>query len=772
MKKLFSAALFTCAALLSCTNGELPVAEYQVIPLPQEIIKEKGDGFVLDKSTCIVYKGDETMKRNAELLAGYVKESTGLDLTVTDVETAGAITISTGEAGENAEGYKLTADSEGIEITGASPAGVFYGIQTLRKSLPIVEGGKILLPAVTINDSPRFPYRGAHLDVSRHFFTTDSIKRFIDMLALHNLNRFHWHLTDDQGWRIEIKKYPKLTTVAAQRDETVIGRNTPEYDGKHYGPFFYTQDECREIVAYAAERHITVIPEIDLPGHMQAALAAYPEYGCTGGPYEVWKMWGVSDNVLCAGNDATLKFIEDVLSEVIEVFPSEYIHIGGDECPKTQWEKCPKCQARIKSLGIKGDKKHSAEMYLQSFVINHAEKFLNSKGRQIIGWDEILEGGLAPNATVHSWRGVEGGIEAAKQGHDCIMSPTTFMYFDYYQTKYTDNEPLAIGGYVPVEKVYSFEPVNDTLSVDVQKHIIGVQANLWSEYVPTYSHVEYMELPRMAALCEVQWCKPENKDFNSFKQRLLPLLNLYDKKQYNYAKHILDIEEEFGIDTEKGVVTVSLKTLDNMPVYYTLDGSEPTTASAKCEGVLEIDKSCTLKAKGIGERGETRLFTEEIAFSKATAKPIKLLQPIHKNYTFKGETTLVDGLKGNPNYRTGRWLGFCETDLEAVIDLKKEEEISNLKFNTSVDKGDWVFDVLGITVSVSDDGENFTDVFDRTYPDLTAKDENRIYEHNVDFAPVKARYVKIKALSDRDMPAWHPATGYPAFIFVDELEIN
>ena len=772
MKKLFSAALFTCAALLSCTNRELPVAEYQVIPLPQEIIEEKGDGFVLDKSTCIVYKGDETMKRNAELLAEYVKESTGLDLAITDVETAGAITISTGEAGENAEDYILTADSEGVEITGASPAGVFYGIQTLRKSLPIVEGGEILLPAVTINDSPRFPYRGAHLDVSRHFFTTDSIKRFIDMLALHNLNRFHWHLTDDQGWRIEIKKYPKLTTVAAQRDETVIGRNTPEYDGKHYGPFFYTQEECREIVAYAAERHITVIPEIDLPGHMQAALAAYPEYGCTGGPYEVWKMWGVSDNVLCAGNDATLKFIEDVLSEVIEVFPSEYIHIGGDECPKTQWEKCPKCQARIKSLGIKGDKKHSAEMYLQSFVINHAEKFLNSKGRQIIGWDEILEGGLAPNATVHSWRGVEGGIEAAKQGHDCIMSPTTFMYFDYYQTKYTDSEPLAIGGYVPVEKVYSFEPVNDTLSADVQKHIIGVQANLWSEYVPTYSHVEYMELPRMAALCEVQWCKPENKDFNSFKQRLLPLFNIYDKKQYNYAKHILDIEEEFGIDTEKGVVTVSLKTLDNMPVYYTLDGSEPTTASAKCEGMLEINKSCTLKAKGIGERGETRLFTEEITFSKATAKPIRLLQPIHKSYTFKGEITLVDGLKGNPNYRTGRWLGFCETDLEAVIDLKKEEEISNLKFNTSVDKGDWVFDVLGITVSVSNDGENFTDVFDRTYPDLTAKDENRIYEHNVDFAPIKARYVKIKALSDRDMPAWHPAVGYPAFIFVDEIEIN
>lgn len=772
MKKIFLGALFICSALLSCTNPELPTAKYQVVPLPQEIIEEAGDGFVLDNSTCIVYSGDAEMKRNAELLAEYIKEKTNLELTVTDVAAEGAITLAVGKVGENAEGYSLTVDAKGVNITGASPAGVFYGMQTLRKALPITEGGKIGLPAVTINDYPRFSYRGAHLDVSRHFFTTDSIKRFVDMLALHNLNRFHWHLTDDQGWRIEIKKYPELTTIAAQRDETVIGKNSPEYDGKHYGPFFYTQEECREIVAYAAERHITVIPEIDLPGHMQAALAAYPQYGCTGGPYEVWKMWGVSDNVLCAGNDATLSFIEDVLSEVIEVFPSEYIHIGGDECPKTQWEKCPKCQARIKALGIKGDDKHTAEMYLQSFVINHAEKFLNSKGRQIIGWDEILEGGLAPNATVHSWRGVEGGIEAAKQGHDCIMSPTTFMYFDYYQTKYTDDEPLAIGGYVPVEKVYSFEPINDTLAVDVQKHIIGVQANLWTEYVPTYSHVEYMELPRMAALCEVQWCKPENKDFNDFKQRLLPLIKLYDKKQYNYAKHILDIEEEFSTDVEKGAIVVSLKTLDNTPVYYTLDGSEPTTASAKYEAPIEIKQSCTLKAKGIGERGETRLFTEEITFSKATAKPIKLLQPIHRNYTFKGDITLVDGLKGNPNYRTGRWLGFCTTDLEAVIDLKNEEEISSVKFNTSVDKGDWVFDVLGITVSVSNDGENFTDVFDQTYPDLTAEDENKIYEHKVEFEPVKTRYVKVKALSDRDMPDWHGGKGYPAFIFVDELEIN
>ena len=774
MKRTFLSLLAVCCALISCNKGGTPTADYNVIPLPQEISMADGAGFELNKSTVIAYNGDDAMERNAQLLAQYIKESTGLELAVAESEAIAnkAINLVIDNACEQSEGYRMSVTKENVEIAAPTAAGVFYGIQTLRKSLPTAACTKVELPAVTINDYPRFAYRGAHLDVSRHYFTTDSIKRFIDMLAMHNMNRFHWHLTDDQGWRIEIKKYPKLTTVAAQRDETVIGRNSGEYDGQHYGPFFYTQEECREIVAYAAERHITVIPEIDLPGHMQAALAAYPEYGCTGGPYEVWKMWGVSDNVLCAGNDATLKFIEDVLDEVVEVFPSEYIHVGGDECPKTQWEQCPKCQARIKALGIKGDDKHSAEMYLQSFVINHAEKHLNSKGRQIIGWDEILEGGLAPNATVHSWRGIEGGIEAAKQGHDCIMSPTSFMYFDYYQTTYTDDEPLAIGGYVPVEKVYSFEPMHESLTPEEQKHIIGVQANLWSEYVPTFSHVEYMELPRMAALCEVQWCNPEKKDFNNFKQRLMPLLKLYEVQGYNYAKHILDIEPEFGTDTERGVLTVTLKVVDDTPIYYTLDGTEPTEASALYTAPIEITGACTFKAKGIGKRGATRTLTEEFFFNKATAKPITLLQDIHKNYTFKGAITLVDGLKGTPNYRTGRWLGFCLTDLEAVIDLKQEEEISRVSFNTSVDKGDWVFDLLGLTVSVSNDGENYTTVFDEEYPDLTAEDENRIYEHKAEFEPTKARYVKIMALSDRDMPAWHPAVGYPAFIFVDELEIN
>ncbi len=760
--------LLSCG-LIACNNT--PTANYQIVPLPQEITVAEGSGFTLDETIVIAYQGDEEMKRNATFLAEYIKEKVGLDLPVTDQPAGKAITLSVSNSGDNPEGYHLTVNTDGVTIAGASPAGVFYGIQTLRKALPVTKG-KAKLPAVEINDYPRFSYRGAHLDVSRHFFTVDSIKRFIDILALHNINRFHWHLTDDQGWRFEMKKYPKLSTIAAERDETVIGRNSGEYDGQHYGPFQYTQDDCREIVAYAAERHITVIPEIDLPGHMQAALAAYPEYGCTGGPYEVWKMWGVSENVLCAGNDATLQFIEDVLTEIVEVFPSEYIHVGGDECPKTEWEKCPKCQARIKALGLKDDDKHSAEMYLQSFVISHAEKFLNSKGRKIIGWDEILEGELAPTATVHSWRGISGGLEAAKKGHNCIMSPNTYMYFDYYQTKHTDDEPLAIGGYVPVETVYNYEPMHPSLTPEQQKHIIGVQANLWTEYIHTFTHVEYMELPRMAALCEVQWCKPENKDYENFKQRVIPLVELYDIKGYNYAKHIFDVNATFTADTIGNCVIAELSTIDGRPIYYTTDGSEPTETSATYKKPIRIKANCILKAKGIGKRGATRLFSENITFNKATAKPVTLLQPTHRSYGYAGAPTLTDGLKGNHNYRTGRWLGFAGNDFEAVIDLQKPEAVSQVSLSTCVEKGDWVFDARGLIVSVSEDGEQYVEVFREEYPAMTEKNPNQIYHHEMNFTATKARYVKVKALVEHSMPDWHGAKGYGAFLFVDEIAVN
>ena len=583
MNKLSKLTLL-CAAfagMMACSDGKIAKGDYGIIPLPQEVSMVNGSSFVLTPSTSIIYpEGNDLLKQAGEFLASYIKEATGYAPKVGTDKSSKPIHLSVDKSISNPEGYRLTVTPEGIEIAGASEAGVFYGVQTLRKSIPAVaEGMNIELPAVTINDYPRFAYRGMHLDVSRHFFPADSIKKYIDILALHNMNTLHWHLTDDQGWRIEIKKYPELTTIGSQRKETVIGRNSGEYDGKPYGGF-YTQDEIRDVIAYAKERFVTIIPEIDLPGHQQAALAAYPDLGCTGGPYEVWTQWGISDDVICAGNDKAMQFLEDVLSEVIDLFPSEYIHIGGDECPKVRWKTCPKCQARIKAEGIKGDQKHSAEEYLQSYVISRMEKFVESKGRHIIGWDEILEGGLAPNATVMSWRGVDGGIEAAKQHHNVIMTPNTYLYFDYYQSTDTENEPLAIGGYLPLERVYSLEPTAG-IPDEYKKYVIGVQANLWAEYIPTFSQVEYMVMPRMAALAEVQWTDPSKKEYQSFLPRLVRMTKLYDRLGYNYAKNIFDIHAEFTTDTENSEVVVTLSTLGDGDIYYTLDGSEPTSASNK-----------------------------------------------------------------------------------------------------------------------------------------------------------------------------------------------
>ena len=599
MNKLSKLTLL-CAAfagMMACSDGKIAKGDYGIIPLPQEVSMVNGSSFVLTPSTSIIYpEGNDLLKQAGEFLASYIKEATGYAPKVGTDKSSKPIHLSVDKSISNPEGYRLTVTPEGIEIAGASEAGVFYGVQTLRKSIPAVaEGMNIELPAVTINDYPRFAYRGMHLDVSRHFFPADSIKKYIDILALHNMNTLHWHLTDDQGWRIEIKKYPELTTIGSQRKETVIGRNSGEYDGKPYGGF-YTQDEIRDVIAYAKERFVTIIPEIDLPGHQQAALAAYPDLGCTGGPYEVWTQWGISDDVICAGNDKAMQFLEDVLSEVIDLFPSEYIHIGGDECPKVRWKTCPKCQARIKAEGIKGDQKHSAEEYLQSYVISRMEKFVESKGRHIIGWDEILEGGLAPNATVMSWRGVDGGIEAAKQHHNVIMTPNTYLYFDYYQSTDTENEPLAIGGYLPLERVYSLEPTAG-IPDEYKKYVIGVQANLWTEYIPTFSQVEYMVMPRMAALAEVQWTDPSKKEYQSFLPRLVRMTKLYDRLGYNYAKNIFDIHAEFTTDTENSEVVVTLSTLGDGDIYYTLDGSEPTSASNKYEAPVKIKEKRNHKSR-------------------------------------------------------------------------------------------------------------------------------------------------------------------------------
>lgn len=542
MKKLF---LLILAGIFSTYNSNGQTTSYSVIPAPQMVNTAGQNSFHLKKNTTIAYpKGNELLKRNAEFLSEYIGQATGSApaiRTYTEEKKANnTIILALDPAIKNKEGYILTTTSKSIRISGQTANGIFYGIQTLRKAIPATaQKAEISLPAGEIKDEPRFSYRGMHLDVCRHFYPVEFVKRYIDLLALHNMNTFHWHLTEDQGWRIEIKKYPKLTEIGSIRSKTVIGKaGSGKYDNTPYGGF-YTQEQAKEIVKYAQERFITVIPEIDLPGHMLAALAAYPELGCTGGPYEVCPDWGIFDDVLCIGNDKTLPFLEDVLAEIIEIFPSKYIHIGGDEAPRTRWKECIKCQARIKNEGLKADKEHTAEDRLQTFCMTRIEKYLNGKGRQIIGWEEILKGDVAPNATVMSWRGIQSGIKAAQMGHDVIMVPKEHCYFDYYQAKDTKQEPLAIGGFVPVENVYNLNPVPDELTPEQQKHILGAQANLWSEYIPTTQQVEYMVLPRMAALSEALWTQPQSKDYESFLQRLPWLVKLYQRDGVNYAKHVL-----------------------------------------------------------------------------------------------------------------------------------------------------------------------------------------------------------------------------------------
>lgn len=775
MRRLLKCAgtLAVVGMLFSC-NSTKHSADYRIVPLPQTIVTAEGNPFMLDEQVKIVYpEGNAEMQKNAEFLASYVKEMTGKELALqAGTEGENAIVLKLGLESENPEAYRLNVTEQGITIEGPTAAGVFYGIQTLRKSLPVVKNEKVALPPVEIQDQPRFAYRGAHLDISRHFFPMDSVKRFIDMLALHNINRFHWHISDDQGWRIEIKKYPELTEIGSKRTGTVIGHNSGKYDEIPYGGF-YTQEEAREIVTYAKDRHITVIPEIDMPGHMLAALTAYPELGCTGGPYEVWRQWGVSEDVLCAGNDKTLKFIEGVLEEIIEIFPSEYIHVGGDECPKTRWKVCPKCQARIKALGLKKDGKHSAEEKLQSFIISHAEKYLNNHGRQIIGWDEILEGGLAPNATVMSWRGTAGGIEAARQNHDVIMTPNTYLYFDYYQSKDVANEPVAIGGYVPIENVYHYEPVPSSLSPEEQKYIIGVQANLWTEYIPTFKQVEYMEMPRIAALSEVQWTNPEKKNYEDFLTRIPCMFRIYDLKAYNYARHLYNVRAECIPNLKDGSLDVVLSTIGDAKIHYTLgDTLVPSADSPVYQDTLKIKENCTLKAIAVRPNGNSRVFSEQISFNKATMKPITMNQPINSQYAYKGAQTLVDGLRGSKNYKTGHWIAFYGNDLEAVIDLKEPTEISNVSLATCVEKGDWVFDARGLMVEVSEDGENYTKVASEDYPAMKADDRNGVYTHRLTFDPLKARYVKVTALSERQIPDWHGGKGNRGFLFVDEITID
>ena len=527
--------LLAVVLFCACRPAVIEKGNLDVIPQPQEIVlAQDTTPFVINHSTTIIYPAaNEKMHRTADFLATFIKEMTGTEVRVSDKEKgSNAIILAVDTTMTHPEGYKLEITPEKVLLTGGSEAGVFYGTQTIHKALPILKDGKVAaaLPAGTVTDFPRFRYRGFMIDVGRHFFPVSYLKQMIDLMALHNINYFHWHLTEDQGWRIEIKKYPKLTEIGSRRDSTIIDWETKKFDGKpHSG--FYTQDEAREIVRYAADRFITVVPEIDLPGHTTAALASYPELGCTGGPYKVLCSFGVFSDVLCAGNEQTLQFTKDVLDEIMDIFPSEYIHIGGDECPKSRWEKCPKCQAKIKELGIKALPKHSKENQLQTYFMSELEKEINAHGRRMLGWGEVLEGGLTPNSTIMSRRGIQGGIEAARQHHDVIMTPIQRLYFSNPRIN-------KMTGFEWMNRVYNFEPVPAELTDAEKKFVIGTQGCIWTEWTADSTKMEWQILPRMAALSEIQWTLPEHKNFDRFMERLPEMLKIYSDLGYGYRKDV------------------------------------------------------------------------------------------------------------------------------------------------------------------------------------------------------------------------------------------
>jgi hexosaminidase len=522
--------------LMLLAHGAFAQSRINIVPLPVSVTEKPGT-FVVTPTTRLVVK-DASLQKEAAYFNDYLHQFYGFTLQTSAETGPGSIVLAKGKTRlDGDEAYHLEVTAKGVKIDGRTATGVFYGLQSLIQLLPVPDSGTTLsslsVPDVSIQDAPRFAYRGLHLDVGRHFFNAAFVKKYIDLMAHYKYNTFHWHLTEDQGWRIEIKRYPLLTQVGSIRKETMIGKNFNPYkgDGTPYGGF-YTQDEIRDVVKYAADRHITIIPEIEMPGHSLAALTAYPYLGCTGGPYEVGTKWGVFDDVYCAGNDSVFTFVENVLDEVMALFPSKYIHIGGDECPKTRWKTCPKCQKRIHDLGLKDEEQ------LQSYFIQRIEKYVNSKGRSIIGWDEILEGGLSPNATVMSWRGEEGGIAAAQQHHDVVMTPGKWTYFDHYQAD-PASEPLAIGGFLPVDTVYSYNPYPAALAPSEAHYILGAQGNVWTEYMATSDYVEYMVYPRALALSEVVWTPAAEHDYASFLSRTRAqqgkLLKLW---HVNYAPHI------------------------------------------------------------------------------------------------------------------------------------------------------------------------------------------------------------------------------------------
>ncbi len=726
-------------------------AQYQLIPQPQKIELRRGQFIIPDtlfiSSKLPIEESNYLINRLKGKLEIVISNSTESQIHTTQMDTV-----------HPEEWYSLVIRPEGINISFSSNEGYFRSLQTLAQLFEEhLESGRI--PAMTIDDEPKFKWRGMHLDVVRHFFTVDEVKKYLDYLAMYKINTFHWHLTDDQGWRIEIKKYPKLTEIGSKRKESMIGPYVDnQFDGTPYSGF-YTQEEIKEVVQYAAKLHINIVPEIEMPGHAVAALTAYPELSCTGGPFEVETKWGVFDDIFCP-KEGTFEFLENVLSEVMELFPSPYIHIGGDEAPKTRWKECPHCQALIKQEGLKD------EHELQSYFIKRIEKFVNSKGRKIIGWNEILEGGLAPNAAVMSWTGVEGGIEAAITGHFAVMTPGNYLYFDHYQGD-SQSEPLAFGGNNTLEKVYSYHPIPKELTQEEEKFILGVQANLWTEYIPDFKQVEYMLFPRLMALSEVAWGTSEPEKYAEFESKVIRQFKLLDERNIRYARSIYNLNGKV-IQNEKGIVYELTTNRDPKGIRYTTDGTEPTASSLAYLMPIPIDKSVLIQAAYF-EKDELKsaISKKEFHVSKSTGKNIVLKDQPAPNYSSNGALTLVDGILGDPKILGQTWLGFSGKNLEALIDFGEKTAFETISFNSLNNKGSWIHLAKEAKIFISKDGKKFKKIKTISHQEII-DNNGRI---RVNTGKQSSRYLKIVIDNAGIIPAGNSGAGSEAWLFVDEIGV-
>lgn len=745
--------------------------EIQIIPKPKQLVIKQGN-FQFSAATQFVVK-DEVQKEMTKVLINKFKTAAGFRPEISNTIPKNNYVQFKEDVALNTEAYVLEVNQKSITITAKGNAGFIYGLESIRQLLPegiesksIVKAVKWEIPNLTITDEPRFQWRGLMLDLSRHFFDKNYIFETIDRLAMLKMNVLHLHLVDDQGWRIEIKKYPKLTEVSAWRvDQENAPWNArqltnPDEKGTYGG--FLTQEELKDIVKYAAAKNIEIIPEIEMPAHVSSAIAAYPELACFNQRIGVPSggLWPITD-IYCAGKETTFEFLQNVIDEVIEIFPSKYIHIGGDEATKTNWEKCPNCQKRMQDNGLKDTHE------LQSYFVKRMEQYINSKGKKIIGWDEILEGGLAPEATVMSWRGTKGGTEAAKQGHDVIMSPESPCYFNFYQGPQNE-EPLAFDAFNPLNKVYEFDPVVDTMTPQEAGHVLGGQANLWAEFITNPKASEYMIFPRLAALSEVLWSTKENRNWNNFTSRLPSLLKRYDYLGINYAKSAYLVTSSASADLGNKVINVTLKNeFPNSDIRYVLGNKNIDHQAVKYVNPIPVNQTTILKASLFQDNKPVgKTYTDTIVFHKAVGHKVNYVTPYNDSYKGDGPLGMVNTIRGSKNFHDGQWQAWLVKDMEIVIDLEKELSIEKVAVGTLESQGAGIYFPIQLTVLVSKDGINYKEVGKIMRP-FAVNVNSELKEFKINFEKQEARFVKVIATNLKKSP-----TGSSSWLFVDEIVVD